>query len=408
MGFRDNICTIQSEYKCLIHLDRLSITFRLWSGSTFHDIRNPDFIPQKQIFGEITLIHDTSPGLGAYYHTYRVFYKGLQVGKLHAATKLKKNEIQFDFSKEVFYAFHSAYWFEVYSALTKSLGIIYNNIRYVEIAVDTNKDLVGQFGSLYQNTVCNNLRLADRYKLKANTIVHVMQNGHSFVIEGTENEIAIYNKTHHAEDFIREYFLNNGLANCDVHRIESRLTWNYIRYLRNKKGMDINIETLMDQGKLAKIFRVSTVNKITFKDTSSNTFDINRNKKYQSISIIDDLDIDAAEIGKLNPELRASHYKNPSVDENIMRQNYFLFLETGNKKYLRNFKYSGSVAGYSKNQLLNFLGKHNIRYNGNRTPEIQERMEYAIEIITGNFTDRINRLFHSMIHELKSVMLDLF
>jgi hypothetical protein len=405
--FRDNICTVQSEYKCLIHLDRLSITFRLWSGSTFHDIRNPDFIPQEQIFGEITLIHDTSPGLGAYYHTYRVFYKGLLVGKLHAATKLRKNELQFDFSKEVFYSFHSAYWFEVYSALTKSLGIIYNNIRYVEIAVDTNKDLVGQFSSLYQNTICNNLRLGNRYKLKANTIVHVMQNGHSFIIEGTENEIAIYNKSNHAEDFIRDYFLNNGLANCDVHRIESRLTWNYIRYLRNKKGMDINIETLLDQGKLAKIFKVSTVNKINFKDTSSRTFDINRNKRYQSISIIDDLDIDTAEIGKLNPELRTSHYKNLSVDENIMRQNYFLFLETGNKKYLKNFKSSGSVAGYSKNQLLNFLSKHNIRYNGNRSPEIQERMEYAVGIITGNLTSRINRLFHSMIDELKSVMLDL-
>lgn len=235
-----------------------------------------------------------------------------------------------------------------------------------------------------------------------------MQNGHSFIIEGTENEIAIYNKTKHAEDFIREYFLNNGLANCDVHRIESRLTWNYIRYLRNKKGMDINIETLMDQGKLAKIFKVSTVNKITFKDTSSNTFDLNRNKKYQSISIIDDLDIDTAEIGILNSELKASHYKNQSVDESIMRQNYFLFLETGNKKYFRNFKSSGSVAGYSKNQLLNFLSKHNIRYNGNRTPEIQERMEYALGIISGNFTDRINRLFHSMIHELKSIVLDIF
>jgi hypothetical protein len=207
LKFSDNISAVQSEYKCLIHLDRLSITFRLWSGSTFHDIRNPDFIPQEQIFNEITLIHDISPGLGAYYHTYRVFYKGLLVGKLHAATKLKKNELQFDFSKEVFYAFHSDYWNEVYYALIKSLGIIYNNIRYMEIAVDTNKDLVGQFSSLYKNTVCNNLRSGDRYTLKANTIVNVMNNGQSFVIAGNENEIAIYNKTKHAEDFIHEYFV---------------------------------------------------------------------------------------------------------------------------------------------------------------------------------------------------------
>ncbi|HLN20926.1 MAG TPA: hypothetical protein VK213_07540 [Bacteroidales bacterium] len=397
-----------ADYKCLIHLDRLSLTFRVWSGSTFQDIRNPEFIPQEQLFNEITIIHDTSPGLGAYYHSYRVFYKGHFVGKLHAATKLKKHELQFDYSKEVFYALHSAYWYEVYAALITNLGIIYNNIMYIEIAVDTNKDLVGLFGLLYQFTFSNNLRSGERYKLKANIIVHVMNNGHSFLIDGSENEISIYNKSSHSENFVQEYFLNNGLENGDIYRIESRLTWNYIRYLRNKKGLDINVETLLDLGKLANIFKISTINKITFKDMLVSTIDCNRNKRFQSISIIDDLDIDTAEIGKLNPELRASHYKNPSVDENIMRQNYFLFLDTGNKKYLRNFKSSGLVAGYNRGQLLNFVNKHNIRYHGNRTHDITERMEFATGSISGNFTVKVSRLFHSIIKELKSVMADIF
>jgi len=298
-----SIGNVHADYKCLIHLDRLSITFKLWSGSIFQDIRNPGFIPQEQIFNEIIIIHDTSPGLGAYYHSYRVYYKGILVGKLHAATKLKKNELQFDFAKEVFYSFHSAYWHEVYNALEANLGILYNNLRYVEIAVDTNKDLVGQFGLLYQNTVNNNLRSGDRYKLRSSTMVHVMNNGCSFVIAGTENEIAIYNKSSHAENFIQEYFANNGLANCNVHRIESRLTWNYIRYLRNKKGLDINVETLLDQGKLANIFKISTINKITFKDTSISTIDHNRNKQFQSISIIDELNIDTVDIAILNQEI---------------------------------------------------------------------------------------------------------
>lgn len=395
-------------YKCLIHLDRLSLTFRLWSGSAFQDIRNPDFIPQEQYFGEIVLIHDTSPGLGAYYHSYRVLYKGLLVGKLNAAAKFKKNELQFDFSKEVFYAFHFAFWYEVYKALTTNLGIIYNNIRYMEISVDTNKDLVGYFGLLYQNTSNNNLRKSDRYKLKANTLVHVMNNGHSFVIDGTENQIAIYNKTLHAEKFIQEFFFNNGLANGDVHRIESRVTWNYIRYLRNKKGLDINVETLLDQRKLASIFKISTINKITFKDTSLRTFDQNRNKQYHDISIVDDLDIDIAEIGKLNQEMRTSHYNSQSVDENIMRQNYYLFLETGNKQYLRNFKSSSAVAGYDLNQILNFVNKYNTRYNGNRTMEIHERMEFAMGNISSNVSGKISRLFQSMIKELKSAIWNLF
>jgi hypothetical protein len=380
----------------------------LWSGSTFNNIRNPDVIPQEQVYNDITIIHDTFPGLGAYYHSYRVLYKGVIVGKLHAATKLKKNEIQFDFSKEVFYAFHPAYWFEVFGALKANLGIIYNNIRYLEIAIDTNKDLVGQFGRLYQNTENNKLRLSDRYKLKANTNVHVMSNGHSFVVEGSENEIAIYDKSRNAEKFIQEYFINNGLANEEVHRVESRLTWNYIRYLRNKKRLDICVKTLLDQRKLASIFKISTINKITFKDTSISTFDSNRNKLFQNISIIEDMDIDTAEIGKLNPEIKASHYKTKSVDENIMRQNYYMYLETGNKRYLRNFKSSSMVAGYNEGQLINFVHKLNSRYNGNRTLEIQGRMKLADRTNFENFTMRINRVLRAKVNGLKSVIVNMF
>ncbi len=141
----------------------------------------------------------------------------------------------------------------------------------------------------------------------------------------------------------------------------------------------------MDQSKLANIFKISTINKITFKDTSISSFDYNRNKQFQSISIVDDLDIDTADIGKLNPEIQASHYKTTSVDENIMRQNYFMFLETGNNKYFKNFKSSSSVAGYGRGQLINFVHILNSKYNGNRTREIYKRMDYADGNISGNF-----------------------
>jgi len=45
------------------------------------------------------------------------------------------------------------------------------------------------------------------------------------------------------------------------------------------------------------------------------------------------LDIDTVDTGKLNLEIKASHYKAASIDENIMRQNYFMFLESGYKEY---------------------------------------------------------------------------
>lgn len=234
-----------------------------------------------------------------------------------------------------------------------------------------------------------------------------MNNGHSFVIEGNENEIAIYNKSRHAENFIKEYFDNNGFTNCVVHRIEARLTWNYIRYLRNGKVLDINVESLLDQGKLANIFKISTNNKITFKDTTVRTYDKNRNKHLQSINIIDDLDIETADIGQLNPGIQTSHYKNKSIDENIMRQNYYMFLETGNKRYLRNFKSSGSLAGYNEIKIAEFILRLNEKYNGNRTPEVNNRMKFALRPYSEKVSAKFNMLFRSMMIDLKTALLNL-
>ena len=379
----DNIDAVQPGYKCLIHLDRLSITFRYWSGSTFHDIRHPDYVPAEQVYNSITLLHDTSPGLGAFYHSFKVFYKGFNVGKLHSATKLKRRELQFDFAKEVFYSFSPGFWYEIYQSLILELGIIYNNIHYVEISVDTDKNLIEPFSFFYKNALNNKLRTGDRYKMSKRTTVHVMNNGASFVVAGSDNEIAIYDKTKFSEQFILDYFTENGLSCKEVNRIECRLSWNYLRYLRNKKLLDIDVETLTDKKKLATIFRFSVTNKVVFMDLLSKTYDKERNPHYSKISVVDDLPIETADIGRLNPEYRVNHYKNGDIDENIMRQNYYRFLETGNRKYFRNFISSSSVAGCNKSQLLNFVRKHNIRYNGNRTSEIQERMEFAQENLCG-------------------------
>jgi hypothetical protein len=395
-------------YKCLIHLDRLSITFKHWSGSTFHDVRNPDFISCEQKFNTITLIHDSAPGIGAFYHTFKVLYKGYVVGKLHTATKLKKHELQFDFSKQVFYSFSPDFWHEVTLAIKDELGLKYNNIHYLEVSIDANKNLVEAFGSYYGNCINNHLRSGDRYRMRKGTIVNVMCNGSSFVIGGSENSIEIYNKSAHAEQFILDYFENNGLAGQEVHRIEARLSWNYIRYLRNRRHLNIDVETLLDAKKLATIFQESTRNKIVFEDTMFKTNDIHGNSHYKRISVVDDLPISTAEIGQLNPNLQINHYKNDSVDKNIIRQNYFRYLECGNPEYLENFKSSGKVACYSKEQLSALISKFNKNFMGNRTSEIIERMEYAKKYISPKPAFKLGEVFYAMRLKLKWHLLGFF
>jgi hypothetical protein len=397
------------NYKCLIHLDRLSITFRHLSVSIFQNVRNLDYISNEQFYGDITLRYDSSKGIGAYYHTFQVYYKGYLVGRLHTGSKLKKPDLQFDFTKEVFYSFKHNYWYEVYQAIMNDLGIIYNNIGYIEISIDTDKNLVGQFGFYYQNTVNNKLRFSNQYKMRKNTDVHVMHNGASFLIAGSENEIAIYQKSKHAEEFILNYFSNNGFTGMEVNRIEARLNWNYIRYLRNKKGLDINVETLVNQRKLAKIFQISTTNKIAFLDTTMKTIDRNRNSHYQELSVIDDLPIETAEIGRLNPELKNHHYKDDKmIDENIIRQIYYRYLETGNKKYLRNFRSIAGIASIDERNLENLVTKFNERYKGNRNDAIIQRMDFASKRCSKKPTFQFNEMIYSLALKMKWNIMGMF
>ncbi|MBN1186500.1 MAG: hypothetical protein JXB49_29765 [Bacteroidales bacterium] len=393
-----------NNYRCLIHLDRLSITFRHWSGSSFQDIRNPDFIVNEQVYGKITLQHDASTGLGGFYHSYKVLYDGIHVGRLHAATKLKKHQLQLDFAKEVFYTFHSDFWYEVYTAVKNELGIIYNNIMYMEISIDTDKDLVEEYAFYFQNTIDNKQGNGSQYKLRGKTRVHVLDNGSSFVIDGTDCAISIYDKSIHAEKYIMDYFLKNGLGDQKVYRIESRLKWDYIRYLRNRKSLDITVETLKDTRLLAKIFQLSTASKTSFLDLKDKVYDENRNAHYRRINILDDLPLETADIGNLNKEIRNTHYISESIDENIIRQNYYRFLETGKKEYFQNFRSSCSVAGYNLNQVLNYISRFNHSYKGNRTQEVLERMQYVNRWFHGRDLRRFKDGLRNMANKMRALL----
>ena len=362
----------------------------------------------EQVYNSVMLLHDHSPGVSAYYHSFKVFHKGYFVGRLHTATKLKKNEVQFDFTKEVFYSFSPDYWHDVYLSIKSDLGLEFNNINYLEIAVDTNKNIMAQFGYFFINTVDNLLGSGSRYKLKYKTMVHVLNNGHSIVIKGSKNEVSIYDKTNFSEKFILNYFSNNGFSDNEVYRIESKLKSEYIRYLRSKKLMDINVETLLDPKKLATIFQISTMNKITFLDMMKKEYDENRNPYYQQVNVTDDLPIEFANIGKLNNSIRVSHYKTDSVDENILRMSYYKYLEADNKKYFQIFKASGKVAGYSGSQLSDLIVKFNRKYNGNRTPEILHRMDVALKQFNRNRKILICRGIYSIGFKWKKQVMRLF
>lgn len=405
MNQTDNICTRTQNYVSILHIDRLQITLKHLSSSIFKNYRNPDLIPQEQVYGKIRLFLDNSKGASAYHHTFIVFYKGFKIGKLHTANKMRKPEIEFDIEKEVLYSVDENWWHEVYDSVKTEFGLVFNNINYVELALDTTKNLVEEYRSLYSCTVNNKSSVNYYFKMPGNAVVDVLNNGNTFNIRGTCNSISIYEKTCHAEKYILDFFKSNGFGDCPVYRVEARLNWNYLKSKMHNKKVLINVETLLDRKMLATLFKMSVENKLIFSDLRTRCYDSNRNVKFQKVTIINDIHMDTARLLKFNPELRNQHYKSENTDENILRQNYYRFLETNNQEYFRIFNASGKVAGLDDSQLLTLMEKFNSRYKGNRTATVQSRMDYAIKWYSKRPKLDLNIVWSAIVFKMKLMFL---
>lgn len=400
MNQQENIGLIQDEYLSIIHLDRLQITFYHQQGSVFKNFRNPDLIPVEQVYNHVRLLLDNSKGASAYHFTFIVFYNNIKVGRLHTANKLKKNDIEFDYDKVVLYSIDEHWWYEIYTALISDLGLVCNNINYVEIAVDTTKNLVDAYRNIFSNSINNRSKFNSYFELPPEVKVDVLNNGSTFNIRGTCNMISIYEKTNNAENYISNYFNLNGFEDMKVYRVEARLNWNYLKSKMYNRKILINIETLLDKKMLATLFKISVENKLTCKDLRTKYYDKNRNIKFEKVSILDDIHFDSADLLKANPELNCKHFKTEDV-KSILTQVYYRYLMSGNKKYFKSIINISDAGGYDHNHTYEVIKKFNMKYKGNRTLTINQRMEFVLRHFAKKTPVSINDLFRSISLKLK-------
>lgn len=369
----------QGKVRSILHIDRLNLTFRHTVFSTFRNTRNPDALIDRQKYGDIELILDNRCGSNAFYHTFAVYFHGNKVGKLHSASKLGKSDIEFDFEKHVNYSKQKDWWFEIYKSITFELGLIYNNINYVEICLDTTFNLPDAYGFMHANSINNKYRFNSYFMPFRNAVAEVLDGGYGFRLNGSNNRIHIYNKSQHSEDFIKDFFKFNGFIDETVYRLECRLNWNYLKSLMNKKGVLITPEILLDEKMLASLFDLSVKNKLTFFDLREKMYDHNRNAKFKKVSLMDNLNLDKSELLKFDSPRHRQHYKIENTDEDILRKTYYQFLETGNVKYYKNIRNNAEAAQINNAKVLTLLNKFNQRYRGDRLPVIMDRMEFVVE-----------------------------
>ena len=361
----------------LVHLDKLHVTLKHHQHSAFRNIRNPDNLQAVQQYGDIELHLNNNNGSKTYHNGYDVYVEGRHIGTLLTADKYKKPYVEFDFNKRILYSNERNWWYDQLLILTRDLGLTYNNINKLEIAWDSTINNWEKYRELYINS--------DRYLFSDNAFYHqskkastsIMHDGYQFLIDGIDNSISIYQKNLHAEDYITDFFNTNMTSNRDVYRVESKLSWNYIRKFINKKHQIIDLNTLKDTGMLTELFIESVKTKLTFQDLRTKYHDKNNNLKYSvEVSLLDDVELNTVIIPTYLPLAESKHYKADNAIESTFGKIYYHYLDSGQDGYIQSMEGLIRANLFSIPYIEKLLNKFSKAYNGDRTPLICNRMTF--------------------------------
>ncbi len=360
----------------IIHLDKLYTTLKCPPSSKFHDVRDPDKVVEAQKHGSIELrINRNSVGSNAYYHCFDVFLNGGKVGKLLTGSKMNTGMVEFDMDNHTFYAENATWWYDIHKIVEQELGLICNNIKQVEIAMDTTANMIHMYGDYYRNSTNYPHEQHPRYLQSPNIKTDIIENGTSYNVRGVNNLISIYHKSSYAKEHITDFYTANGLGDIDIYRVECRLKWNYLKSLISRKHFIIDLETLKNVETLMALFVESVKTKLTFKDLQTKRFDNQRNKKHDKIFILRDYCSQVKVLPTYPVTKQSHHYKTNNSEEKSMHLLYIEYLESG-KEYLLPI-ISSLINGMKLNnaQVVQMINKLNKTYNGDRTDDILERMD---------------------------------
>lgn len=184
-----------SKYINSLHLDRLIITLLVSVTSYFptsgYTLQN-NYI---QSFDEITLMYNKHRQHNGYLLTYDVLYNGEKVGIIRSSEKYHKPYAELELSKHLFYTKNKYYWYEVVSSIQEELNLRFNNIRYVEITLDSTKDFVTQLRNILFQSSWTQQNIKPKYeKVSSKTMIGTIENK-SYNAGTSGNLISIYNKS---------------------------------------------------------------------------------------------------------------------------------------------------------------------------------------------------------------------
>ena len=250
---------------------------------TIDNIFNPDvFNPDDLFIKNITTKHfrlisiDNDTRNNDYKSVYRILYENKEWGILcwNPFNNFNPDLIVLTIDNYVSYTDDK---FDVYVLLLIELDCYENNISYIELCYDTNKNVYNLFNDYYSKVkkgiyyFRTNVKLnkpgEDNKRKRHNKILDIKSENHFYssgidgygkLLKNKNESVEIYNKTlelnnnSEKKTFIEKYFKRNGLdLTKDVYRVELRLTNN--SYYSRKRAIDFlslrNLKTLKDEFK---------------------------------------------------------------------------------------------------------------------------------------------------------------
>jgi hypothetical protein len=340
---------LEIEEITIVQMDRLELTLQK---------ENQNIKPiREQNYGEIRLILDQTRPSPTYHYSFRIFYGGREVGILHYHHKFNSQLVEWDCAKDLLYTRDNK-WYQVYKKICAVFDLKLNNIKYIEIALDSTVDLVNKMNILYEQSTDKENSAIGIYQKMGTGKIMKNDDGKQFLIKGKTSSLMIYEKTSYAEDFIHSFYHLNGFNNRNVYRMETRIRWSCLRQVINRKGYLISAETLLDGKNLLAIFVECARPKLTYKDTRQHYFDKNKNKKFPLISVLDFVNFEYAKLPVYNMEQKKSS-ELISGDENLIRKPYAEYLKNGNEHYLESIKHIVKANDISEESLLIYLSRFN-------------------------------------------------
>lgn len=300
-----NQLTIKKKYNSIINIDKLKITFKTLDHSnrlisTSNQLASKfnllNLLDNKDLYYEELIetyyignfsFHESPVNSSNHYNIEWITrYKGILLGNLHSDSRFGSDFVTLDFDNQLFYTNYFVLHFgEIINELNNSVNLRFNNIAQIEIALDTEVDVISKLYPIIDSHVNNsyfkglpsrNIKIIKKYngrkleEAKYGSLVPNITVSHPYsdtiYIGNIKNgkQLRIYDKEKYNHDYQKEYFYGHFPSAKTWHRIECTL----IRGTNSPEVFDesLPIDRLNDFKFLKEFFTKKAGNLLTFKD----------------------------------------------------------------------------------------------------------------------------------------------